>query len=87
VYLTNSVDWNTGSNPFLDVTDHTVRLGVGGGIQTLQDQNICKTIRAKGHNSLVIIDVELRIWVRSTGCFESDPYKVFSNHIVEDAVT
>lgn len=86
-YLTNSVDRDTGSNPFLDMTDHTGRLRVGGRIQAVQDQNICKTKRAKGYNSLVVIDVELCIWVRSTGRFESDADIVFSNYIVEDAVT
>jgi len=69
------------------MTDHTGRLGVGGGIEALQDQNPGKTKRAKGYNSLVVIDVELRIWVRSTGRFKSDPDIVFSNYIVEDAVT
>jgi hypothetical protein len=39
------------------------------------------------NNSLVVIDVELRIWVCSTGCLESNSYVIFSNHIVEDAVT
>lgn len=85
MYLTNSVDWDTGSNPFLDVTDHAACLRVGGGVETFQGQKICNTVKLRGI-SLVIIDVELRIWVRSTGCFEGDPYKVFSNYIVEDAV-
>lgn len=85
--LTNSVDWDTGSNPFLDMADHTIQLRVGGGIQALQDQNICKIKRAKGYNSLIVIDVELCIWVSSTGCFKSDPYIVFADDIVEDAFT
>lgn len=42
--------------------------------------------RAEGCDSLEVVDVELRSWVCSTSCFESDPHKVFSKEIVEDAI-
>lgn len=34
--LTDSIDWNTSSKPRLDVADHTVHLGIWGGIQTFK---------------------------------------------------
>lgn len=39
-----------------------------------------------GCDSLVVIDVELRVWVDSASCFERDPYEVLSENIVEDTV-
>lgn len=43
-YLTDSIDRDTGGNPFLDVADHAIRLRVGGGIQAFKDQNIFEII-------------------------------------------
>jgi hypothetical protein len=68
------------------MADHTVHLRVGGRIQALKYENVCKSRRAQRFNSLVVVDVELRIWVRSTSCFESDPHKVLTNDVVENAV-
>lgn len=43
--------------------------------------------REERNSSLVVIDVELCIGVRSTRCFEGDAHVVFTNDIVEVAVT
>lgn len=35
---TNSIDGDSSGNPLLDVADHAVHFGIGGGIQTMSNQ-------------------------------------------------
>lgn len=70
------------------MADHAVDLAVAGGIQALEFISDPK-VPSKGEkkNSLVVVDVQLGVRVRSTGGLESDAHVVLTNDLVEVAVT
>jgi hypothetical protein len=78
----DAVNGNTRSDPFLDVLDHGLRLGVGCSVQAsrVSGWQMVRTWRS----SLVVVNVTLRARVGLLRSFKCDGYEVLAKHVVEN---